>query len=91
MNGSERYRLSVAAGLIALVCAVGLAFVFYYVVGYPLNVPLALGTSVLLVELVEAVARHRFRASDVAGTAILHAFLVAGAAWLGSLVVGLIG
>lgn len=90
LHDEEQYRLSVAGGLIALVCAIGLAFAFYYVVGYPGNVPLALGTSVLVVELVDGVVRQRISASVVARTAVVHALLVAGAAWLGSLVVALI-
>lgn len=91
MHRESTYSLSVAAGLIALLGAIGLAFPFFYLVGFPINIPLALGAAIFLVEVLEAVTRYRFRVSDVAGTAALHAALAAGAAWLGAVVVVLLG
>lgn len=91
VSENDTYSLTVAGGLVALLVAVGLAFLFYYLVGYPLNVPLALGAAVFVVELLDGVVRYRMKAADIAGAAAIHALLATGAAWLGTVIVGLVG
>lgn len=86
-NDDKTYRLSIGGGLVALACSIALAFLFYYVAGFPTNVPLALGVSVLVVELAEGTLRHGMKASALLSTALLHSVLAAGAAWLGAVVV----
>lgn len=86
-NDDNKYQLSVGGGLVALACAIALSFLFYYVVGFPLNVPLALGVAVLAVEMAEGTLRLGMKASDLVRTALLHGLLAAGAAWLGAVVV----
>ena len=86
-NDDKNYRLSVSGGLVALAVAIALAFLFYFLVGFPVNVPLALGVSVLVVEMAEGVLRHGKKPGDLLGTVLIHSILAAGAAWLGAVVV----
>jgi F0F1-type ATP synthase membrane subunit c/vacuolar-type H+-ATPase subunit K len=83
--------LTVRSALWTLAIAAVFSIGFYYLVGFPANVPAAVGTSVLLAEGVEAVARRR----DFSGTgfalAAYHAVLAAAASWLGVVVTRLLG
>lgn len=83
--------LTVRTALWALALAAVLSIGFYYLVGFPANVPAAVGTSVLLAEVSEAGAWRK----DVFGvrltTAAVHGVLAAVASWLGVVVSRLLG
>lgn len=83
--------MSVGVGLGALVGAMVLAFPLYYIVGFPINIPVAVGVAIFGAEVLEAVLRYGRHASNVAGSAAVHAVLAAFAAWLGTLVASLAG
>ena len=82
--------LSIVAAVAAAGAAVALAFLFYGMVGFPENIPLAFGAAVLLAEVVESLVRGAFSGRRMAG-AFVHGVVVAGACWLGVWLAGLLG
>lgn len=86
----NRGPLTVRSALWALAAAAALTVAFYYVVGFPANIPTAMGTSVLAAELIESARRHRTSPQRIALTAF-HAVLAALASWLGVEIVRLLG
>lgn len=79
----------VGAG-VALAVAVLLAFVFYYVVGFPANVPVALGSAVVVAELIDAAGEPERPGVRTIGKVLVHGALAAFAGWLGVLLAGLV-
>lgn len=75
--------LSTVAAIAAAAGAVVLAFLFYRWVGFPENVPLAFGASVLVAEIAESVLRGGGFSRRQIARALVHGLIVAGACWLG--------
>lgn len=83
--------LTLRSGLWTLAMAAVLSVAFYYIVGFPANVPAAVGTAVLLAEVLEAAVRRGEVPGTRLGLAVLHAALAATASWLGVVVTRLLG
>lgn len=87
----QRGPMTVRGALWAFAGAVVLAVLFHRIVGFPANVPLALGAAVLLVELIETAAATAATSAYMIARAFLHAVLAAFAGWLGVMVSRLLG
>lgn len=83
--------LTVASALGALAGAAALTIGLYFVVGFPANVPVAVGASVLLAELFETAGRGEGTSPVRFASTVFHAVLATFASWLGVETVRLIG
>ncbi len=87
----KRGPLTVGGALLALAGAAALTVAFYFVVGFPANVPAAVGVAVLLAEVIEAGRSGESGPTFQIGRALFHAVLAALASWLGVAVARLMG
>lgn len=90
-DATSRGAVSATAAIAAGVGALVLAVVFYWIFGFPANIPLAFGAAVLLAEIVELIIRGEDLRLRNAGRALVHAVAVAGACWLGVWIAALLG
>lgn len=85
--------LSVIGVAAVLVGAAALSFLYYRLVGFPANVPLAFGSAVLLAEIIELNLRLGAEAMNgwAFAKALIHGIVTTGACWLGVWIVQLLG
>ena len=92
MEEERRHRpLTVRGGIWAVLAAALLAYMLYYVIGFPANIPVALGGAVVMAELVEGGMAGRTVSSRLVLRSVVHGVLAAAAGWLGVVVVRAFG
>ncbi len=93
MERTRSGTLSVIGVAGVLLGAAALSFLFYRLVGFPGNIPLAFGSAVLLAEVIEINVTHGSAGLTrwTFTKAVFHGILTAAACWLGVWIVESLG
>ena len=93
MNDIRSGTLTITGAVLALIGAAVLSVLLYRIVGFPANIPLAVGSAVALAEIIELLLSG-YAAALTARTfirALIQGLLAAGACWLGVWIVRSLG